>query len=89
MNGRQRAVAIIALAVVVTLFLFPPWYRTSHGRTGEITIYRGFHWLMSPANRPSHIDFASLLWLLGGVSVMALLALLELKDAPPDRRVPF
>jgi hypothetical protein len=80
MNRRQQAVLIAALILLVVMLLFPPWYHSMEAGGREIRFYQGYRYISAPSSSFSRIDIPSLLWPIGAVCLMALLAFLELRD---------
>jgi len=86
MNKRLVALLIAASIVITVMILFPPW-QGSVTQEGHATVeHQGYHWIGSSMRHGSGIDFGSLLWMIGVVCAVALLAYLELQDRHRDRR---
>jgi hypothetical protein len=85
MNGYQKAIALGAIALVVFLLLYPPWYTAMTTGRQRIDINRGYRFINNPPPGGGRIDYPRYLGAVGAACVIAALAMLETRRGVPRR----
>jgi hypothetical protein len=68
MNGKQIAILIIGLIIIIVMVLYPPWYDYQKSRNGRYSL--GYHYITSRPARWALIDF----WRLTGSAIIVVAA---------------